>query len=72
MGGVKATPPRVLNLNTGWRPVVSSTPRPRHPRRKKGGWMGPTAGLLTLQGTDKYQAGDTARSRPGTSLVNSQ
>jgi hypothetical protein len=35
MGGVKATAPRVLNLNTRWRWVVSFTPRPPHPRRKK-------------------------------------
>jgi len=43
--------PRIINLSTGWRWVVSLKPRPLYPLRKSpgthwtGGWEGPRVGL---------------------------
>jgi hypothetical protein len=43
--------PRILDLGTRWRWVVSFTPRPLYPRERApsthwiGGWVGPRAGL---------------------------
>jgi hypothetical protein len=41
--------PRIINLRTEWRLVVSFMTQPLYPRRKEfhwtGGWMGPRAGM---------------------------
>jgi hypothetical protein len=49
--GSESIAPRILDLDTRWRSVVSFTPRPLYPQGKAtgthwiGGWMGPRTGL---------------------------
>jgi hypothetical protein len=70
--------PRILNLGTRWKWVVSFMPRPHYPRRKSpvihwiGGWVGPRAGLGAVAKREKFHywlCRESNAGRPARSLV---
>jgi hypothetical protein len=65
--------PRILELGTTWRWVVSFTPRPSHPRERApgthwiGGWVGPRAVLDRV--VKRKIPSPHRESKPRTSIV---